>query len=107
MHSSPVPSARSGISASYLEHVLTFRTLTAAAALTLAGVSGPALVAAPAHAFDGAARAAKHTCTHTSSGSCIRGGQFCPKAKKGHFGYSASGKKYKCRGGAHPHWRNV
>jgi hypothetical protein len=44
-------------------------------------------------------------CTHTSSGSCIRGGQFCPQASYGQIGYDAGGTRYTCTGdGTHPHW---
>lgn len=48
---------------------------------------------------------AKHACTKTSSGTCIKGGQFCPKKKYGNFGWDAKGKKWKCKGNhSHPHW---
>lgn len=43
-----------------------------------------------------------HSCTTTSSGSCIRGGEFCPSSKAGQFGWDAQGHKYICRDG---HWR--
>lgn len=46
-----------------------------------------------------------HACTRTSSGSCIRGGQFCPQASYGLTGYDASGNRYVCTGDrSHPHW---
>lgn len=55
--------------------------------------------AAPTHA------AARHACTRTSSGTCIRGGEFCPQSKYGHYGWDAAGRRYKCRGNrTHPHW---
>ncbi|GAA4709586.1 hypothetical protein GCM10023349_30610 [Nocardioides conyzicola] len=45
------------------------------------------------------------SCTHTSSGSCIRGGQFCPRASYGHSGWDAHGRRYVCKGNrSHPHW---
>jgi hypothetical protein len=47
----------------------------------------------------------RHSCTTTSSGNCIRGGQFCPKSDYGQTGYDASGTRYVCTGDAsHPHW---
>lgn len=48
---------------------------------------------------------AKHACTHTASGSCIAGGQFCPQAKYGKSGWDSSGRRYVCKGDhTHPHW---
>lgn len=48
---------------------------------------------------------AQHACTRTSSGTCIRGGEFCPKSKYGHAGWDAKGRKYICKGShSHPHW---
>jgi hypothetical protein len=45
------------------------------------------------------------SCTKTSTGKCIKGGQFCPKAKYKKVGYDASGRKYICKGdSSHPHW---
>ena len=76
-----------------------FHSFLAAAVLLLGGLVAPvAAVSAPAEA------AARHACTHTSSGHCIHGGQFCPKASKNHSGYDAKGRRYVCRGGSHPHW---
>jgi hypothetical protein len=44
-------------------------------------------------------------CTRTSSGTCIRGGQFCPQASYGHSGWDARGRRYVCKGNhTHPHW---
>jgi hypothetical protein len=86
------------------------RSILAAFALIATGFLAPATaVAAPAHSA-GVAHSAfvakKHACTRTSSGSCIRGGEFCPKAKKGKSGWDAKGRRYVCRGaGSHPHWR--
>lgn len=46
-----------------------------------------------------------HACTKTSSGSCIRAGEFCPQASYGDVGYDASGDKLVCSGShSHPHW---
>jgi hypothetical protein len=46
-----------------------------------------------------------HTCTTTSSGSCIQGGEFCPQADYGLAGYDADGRRYICTGdNTHPHW---
>ncbi len=45
------------------------------------------------------------TCTKTSTGTCIKGGQFCPKAKYKKAGIDAKGHKYVCKGDKdHPHW---
>lgn len=47
----------------------------------------------------------QHACTATSSGSCIRGGEFCPQADYGMTGYDADGTAYVCTGDrTHPHW---
>lgn len=46
-----------------------------------------------------------HSCTTTSTGSCIRGGQYCPKADYGKTGYDANGNKLTCTGDrTHPRW---
>lgn len=46
-----------------------------------------------------------HACTLTASGTCIQGGQFCPKAKYGESGWDANGRRYVCTGdSSHPHW---
>lgn len=76
-------------------------TVAAAAALITAGLTtGPAVArasVAPSHHH--------HACTRTSSGSCIRGGEFCRQADYGHKGYDAQGRKYICKGDrTHPHW---
>ncbi len=48
---------------------------------------------------------AKHACTKTSSGTCIQGGEFCPKASYGTSGWDANGRRYVCTGSTtHPHW---
>lgn len=45
------------------------------------------------------------SCTTTSSGTCIRGGEFCPQASYGMTGYDANGTPYTCTGDTtHPHW---
>jgi hypothetical protein len=43
-----------------------------------------------------------YACTTTSSGTCIKGGQFCPNAKDGQYGYDGEGRTYICRD---DHWR--
>lgn len=83
------------------------RTLLATFALVSTG-----LVAAPsiAHATTTAATPDATTqvarpCTRTSSGTCIRGGQFCPQSKYGRSGWDARGRRYVCKGNrTHPHW---
>lgn len=48
---------------------------------------------------------ATHACTRTSSGSCIRGGEFCPTADYGQTGYDANGDPLTCEGDTtHPRW---
>jgi predicted secreted protein len=50
--------------------------------------------------------AAKHACTHTASGSCIQGGEFCKQASYGLSGWDAAGRRYVCTGDqTHPRWR--
>jgi hypothetical protein len=57
------------------------------------------------HAPQPAPPPAHHGCTTTSSGSCIRGGEFCPQADYGMVGYDAAGTRYVCKGDPdHPHW---
>ena len=46
---------------------------------------------------------AVHSCTRTSTGNCIQGGEFCPGDSDGQMGYNADGKGYICRNG---HWEN-
>ncbi|WP_300678963.1 hypothetical protein [Nocardioides sp.] len=77
--------------------------LVFASALLVAPVAtAPTNAATTTHA---AVVTAKHSCTRTSSGSCIRGGQFCPRASYGKSGYDAKGRRYKCKGSrTHPHW---
>lgn len=46
-----------------------------------------------------------HSCTRTSTGSCIRAGEFCPQADYGQSGYDANGDRLTCTGDrTHPHW---
>lgn len=47
----------------------------------------------------------RHACTRTSSGSCIRGGEFCPQASYEMTGWDADNRHYVCKGDhTHPHW---
>lgn len=81
---------------------MALRGLVAALAIALAGlVSVPvASSAAPT-----SAQLLTHPCTRTSSGTCIRGGQFCPQASYGQSGWDVQGRRYVCRGDhTHPHW---
>ena len=87
------------------------RSVLAIAALAVTtSLSGPALVS-PASASVGhtagtaTVTAKKHACTRTSSGKCIKGGEFCPKAKLHKSGWDAKGRRYVCKGSrTHPHW---
>jgi hypothetical protein len=75
------------------------------AAFLLAGITtlAPVTVMAPAHAAP--TISAHHKCTRTSTGKCIRGGEFCPKVKYHKSGWNAQGKRYVCKGShSHPHW---
>jgi hypothetical protein len=48
---------------------------------------------------------AQHACTQTSSGNCVRGGEFCPQASYGMTGWEADNRHYVCKGDhTHPHW---
>lgn len=48
-----------------------------------------------------------HSCTTTSSGTCIKAGEFCPKADYGQAGYDADGNRLVCTGdSSHPHWED-
>ncbi len=74
------------------------------AALVIAWV-GLVAVPGPVSAAPVAAHQVTHPCTRTSSGTCIRGGQFCPQASYGDSGWDAQGRRYVCRGDhTHPHW---
>ncbi|MGZ4465073.1 MAG: hypothetical protein ACXVW0_06935 [Nocardioides sp.] len=83
------------------------RTALGALVLTVAGLTAAPVqaLAAPAPHAPHAAVDRHHACTHTSSGSCIRGGEFCPQASYGHSGWDARGRRYVCKGDhTHPHW---
>ena len=65
--------------------------------MVLAGLVGTSVATAPA-------ASAAHACTKTSTHHCIKGGQFCPKSKKGKSGWDAQGRRYVCKtksGGLH------
>lgn len=79
----------------------------AALAFTPALLLAPATSAAPAgaHVAESHLALARHSCTHTSSGTCIRGGQFCPQRSYRKSGWDAKGRRYVCKGNrTHPHW---
>ena len=82
------------------------KTAVAAVVLAVAGLGGPALATVDASAASHVhAQHDRHACTHTSSGSCIRGGQFCPQSSYGRSGWDAQGRRYVCKGDrTHPHW---
>lgn len=80
------------------------RAALAGLAVVFAGASA-GLVVGPADAATHHVVQAKHKCTKTSSGTCIRGGQFCPQASYQHSGWDAQGRRYVCKGDrTHPHW---
>lgn len=75
-----------------------FRNSLAAFVLTATTLTGASL----AVSVESASAA---SCTKTSSGTCIKGGQFCPKSKYKQTGIDAKGRKYVCKGDKnHPHW---
>ncbi|RLV50963.1 hypothetical protein D9V37_03260 [Nocardioides mangrovicus] len=67
---------------------------------------GAATAAAPSSDTASAHSVAhRHACTRTSSGTCIRGGEFCRQSQYGHSGWDAVGRRYVCKGShTHPHW---
>ena len=83
-----------------------FRSLIVSFLLIGAGLVGPGVATSYAEgAHQVSPTFASRVCTKTSSGSCIRGGQFCPKAKYGKSGWDARGRRYVCKGNrSHPHW---
>ncbi|MBB6627165.1 hypothetical protein H5V45_07505 [Nocardioides sp. KIGAM211] len=83
------------------------RSTLAGFAVAMLSVTAPVAFIAPAQAAHGhsAVVAKQHACTKTSSGTCIKGGQFCPQAKYGKNGWDAKGRRYVCKGNhTHPHW---
>jgi Protein of unknown function (DUF1524) len=46
-----------------------------------------------------------HSCTRTSTGKCIKSGEFCPTADRGKTGYDADGRRLICTGSGEPHWK--
>jgi hypothetical protein len=70
-----------------------FRNAVAAFVLTASTLSGAGL----AMSAESASAVSAVACTKTSSGTCIKGGQFCPKAKKKKAGYDAKGRRYVCK----------
>jgi len=80
------------------------RVALSASAIALSTAFAPAVaVATPSHAV--AVEHHKHKCTKTSTGHCIKGGEFCPKAKYHKSGWDAKGRRYVCKGSkTHPHW---
>jgi hypothetical protein len=51
----------------------------------------------------GGSTATPTSCTQTSTGNCIQGGEFCAAAEAGQTGVDANGTEYVCRNG---HWEN-
>jgi len=68
----------------------TLLTLVVAASLATPGVA----VATPQ---SDAAATVSVSCTKTSTGKCIRRGQFCPRAKYNRYGWLSSGARVKCK----------
>jgi hypothetical protein len=72
---------------------------------TVLDVSPVVIVRVTAPAKHTHATSVGHSCTTTSTGSCIRGGEFCAQAMYGHVGYDSSGRSWRCTGDhTHPHW---
>ncbi len=58
---------------------------------------------------DAPAAAAPSSCTLTGSGTCIRGGEFCPSADEGQPGTDAEARTYICEDKTHTgrdHWES-
>lgn len=83
-----------------------FRSLIVSLLLAGAGLVGPGAATSYAEgAQQESPTLSSRVCTKTSSGKCIKGGQFCPKAKYGKSGWDAKGRRYVCKGNrSHPHW---
>jgi hypothetical protein len=81
-----------------------------ASALLAVGLLGTVATAQPARAADPAlhpapAAGSHHACTLSSSGKCIRGGQFCSVRQYGRSGWDAQGRRWVCKGSrSRPHW---
>ena len=85
--------------------MLLSRKILAALVIVLAGFTTVLSAAMAATTDHEASALLAHPCTRTSSGTCIRGGQFCPQASYGHSGWDAHGRRYVCKGDhTHPHW---
>lgn len=70
-------------------------------ATSTAAIAAPVIAAAPV-----TAAASHHACTKTSSGKCIKGGEFCKQSQYNHSGWDAAGRRYVCKGNrTHPHWQ--
>lgn len=82
-----------------------FMAALAVALMGLVAPAGTATAAPGAAVADTVSISHARPCTKTSSGKCIRGGQFCPKSKYGKSGWDAKGRRYVCKGDrSHPHW---
>ena len=65
----------------------------------------PTIRLASSSGSGGGGGGSSHACTQTSTGNCIRAGEFCPKADYGQKGYDAAGNVLVCKGdSSHPHW---
>ena len=81
------------------------RILVATFAVVFAGLVATPATAGTTPSSERAAASLAHPCTRTSSGTCIRGGQFCPQRSYGRSGWDAQGRRYVCKGNrTHPHW---
>ena len=80
----------------------------AALVLGLATAGFASTSSTPAIAAPVTVAASHHACTKTSSGKCIRGGEFCKQAQYNHSGWDAAGHRYVCKGNrTHPHWEKT
>jgi len=82
-----------------------FKFLMTTLAVALVGLVGPVGTATAAPDSGTTHITHSRACTKTSTGKCIRGGQFCPQRKYGRSGWDAKGRRYVCKGNhTHPHW---
>jgi hypothetical protein len=82
-------------------------------ATRLAGCGWPNVVVPPRPPIHGGTSTpprepTSHQCTTTSTGKCIKAGEFCKEADYGTAGYDADGDRLVCTGNnpSHPHWEH-
>lgn len=88
-----------GAAISHTVRDMKLRNSIAALVLTTSALTGAGIAVT-------AETASAATCTKTSTGKCIKAGQFCPQAKFKKSGIDAKGRKLLCKGDKiHPRWK--